>query len=91
VAASLSKRAKKRTLSIATPLDGTFRLTIRAAKGERVGVNLVTSSGSRVGHTVVAGTAARTLTTTVCGSRTYGVQLSLAKGAGRARAIVSKA
>jgi hypothetical protein len=89
--ASLSKRAKKRTLSIATPLDGTFRLTIRAAKGERLGVNLVTSTGARVGHAVVTGAAARTLTTTVCGSRTYGVQLSLAKGAGRARAVISKA
>jgi hypothetical protein len=91
VSAPLTKRAKTRTLSIATPLDGTFRVTIRAAKGERLGVNLVTSSGARVGHTVVTGGSARTLTTTVCGSRTYGVQLNLAKGAGRARAVISKA
>ena len=91
LSAALTKRAKTRTLSVATPLDGTFRVTIRAAKGERVGVNLVTSTGARVAHAVVTGTAARTLTTTVCGSRTYGVQLNLAKGAGRTRAVVSKA
>ena len=91
LSASLTKRAKTRTLSVATPLDGTFRVTIRASKGERIGVNLLTSTGTRVGHAVVTGTAARTLTTTVCGSRTYGVQLNLAKGAGQARATVSKA
>src|SRR5262249_8396834 len=59
VSAALTKRAKTRTLSIATPLDGTFRVTIRAARGERLGVNLVTSSGARVGHAVVTGTSAR--------------------------------
>jgi hypothetical protein len=91
LSATLTKRAKARTLSVATPFDGTFRVTVRAAKGERVGVNLVTSSGTRVAHTVVTGTAARTLTTTVCGSRTYSVKLSLTKGSGRARATVSKA
>src|SRR5207247_2773913 len=48
VTAGLTKRAKTRTLSVSTPLDGTFRVTIRAAKGERVGVNLVTRSGARV-------------------------------------------
>jgi len=88
---TLTKRAKTRTLSVPTPLDGTFRLTIRAAKGERVGVNLLTSSGARVAHTVVTGTASRTLTTTVCGSRTYSVKLSLTKGSGLARASISKA
>jgi len=91
LSAALTKRAKTRTLAVSTPLDGNFRITIRAAKGERVGVNLLTSTGTSVARTVVAGTAARTLSTTVCGSRTYTVKLSLTKGSGRARATVSKA
>ncbi len=91
VSAVLTKRARTRTLSVPTTLDGTFHVTIRAVKGERVGVDLLTSSGARVAHTVVTGTASRTLTTTVCGSRTYRVKLSLAKGLGRARATISKA
>jgi len=91
LSASLTKRAKTRTLSVATPLDGVFRVTIRAAKGERVGVDLLGNTGARISHTVVTGTSSRSLTTTVCGSRTYSVKLSLTKGSGRARATVSKA
>ena len=91
LSASLTKRAKTRTLSVTTPLDGIFRVTIRAAKGERVGVDLLSNTGARVSHTVVTGTSSRSLTTTVCGSRTYSVKLSLTKGTGRARATVSKA
>jgi hypothetical protein len=88
---SLTKRAKTRTLTVQTPLDGSFRITIRAAKGERIGVNLLTSTGTSAGRTVVAGTASRSIATTVCGSRTYSVKLSLTKGSGRARATISKA
>ena len=91
LSATLTKRVKTRTLSVATPLDGSFRITIRAAKGERVAVNLLTSTGTSVGRTTIVGTSSRSLTTTVCGSRTYSVKLTLAKGTGRARATVSKA
>jgi hypothetical protein len=88
---ALTRRVKTRSLTISTPLDGNFRITIRAAKGERVGVNLLTSTGTSVGRTTVVGTSSRSLSTTVCGSRSYTVKLSLSKGSGRARATVSKA
>jgi hypothetical protein len=91
VSATLTQKAKVRTLNVATLLDGTFRVTIRAAKGERVGVDLSTDTGARVAHTVVVGTASRSLTTTVCGARAYSIKLSLTKGSGRARATISKA
>jgi len=91
LSAALTKRAKTRILTVSTPLDGLFRITIRAAKGERVGVSLLTSTGTSVGRTTVVGTSSRSLTTTVCGSRTYSLKLSLTKGSGRARATVSKA
>jgi hypothetical protein len=88
---ALTKRVRTRTLTVQTPLDGNFRITVRAAKGERVAVSLLTSSGASAGRTVVVGAASRSLSTTVCGSRTYSVKLTLAKGAGRARATISKA
>ena len=91
LSAALTKRAKTRILTVSTPLDGLFRITIRAAKGERVGVSLLTSTGTSVGRTTVVGTSSRSLTTIVCGSRTYSLKLSLTKGSGRARATVSKA
>jgi hypothetical protein len=88
---SLSRRARARTLSVSTPLDGKFAVTIRAAKGERVTADLYSASGARVGHTVVTGTGARTLSTTTCGSRSYSVKLTRKTGSGAARLVVSKA
>ena len=87
---SLSRRARTRTLSVSTPLDGKFSVTVRAAKGERVTADLLTASGARVGHAVVTGGGARVLSTTTCGSRSYSVKLTRTAGSGRARLVVSK-
>jgi len=91
LSAALTRTAGTRTFRVATPLDGRFSLSVRAAKGERVALALYTATGTPVGSTVVTGTAARAVTTTTCGSRTYSVKLSLKKGSGRARVTVSKA
>jgi hypothetical protein len=91
LSATLSRKAKTRTLRVSTPLDGAFRVTVRAAKRERVAVDLYTASGSRAGHTVITGAAAHTVSTTTCGSRSYSVKLSLKSGSGRARVTISKA
>jgi hypothetical protein len=88
--APLSRRARSRTLTVSTPLDGRFAVTVRGAKGERFNADLYTATGARVSHAVVSGTGARTLSTTACGSRSYTVKLTRKAGSGTARLVVSK-
>jgi hypothetical protein len=84
---AVTRSSRTRTYAVATPLDGTLKLTLRASAGVRVAVDLLAGS-TRVAHASGAGTLARS--TTVCGTRTYGVRVTELKGRGSFRLSVAK-
>lgn len=88
-AAALTARKRSRTYSVATPYDGTLRVSLRATKA-RLALELVDGSGARVSRTVVAAGATRSVTGTICGSRTLRARVSVVRGSGRFRLAVSK-
>jgi hypothetical protein len=88
--AALTTRARTRNVTVATPLDGALRVTVRGVRNSRVALDLYTSGGSRVSHTVVSGAASKSVSTTVCGTRSYRARLTLQRGSGRFRLAVSK-
>ena len=84
---AVTSTSRTRTYTVATPLDGTLKLTLRTSAGLRVAVDLFASS-TRVGHVTGGGTLARS--TTVCGARSYRVRVTELKGRGSFQLAVSK-
>jgi hypothetical protein len=84
---AVTRTSRTRTYTIATPLDGSLKLTLRTSAGLRVGVDLFASS-TRVAHVTGSGTLARS--TTVCGARSYRVRVTELKGRGSFQLAVSK-
>ena len=76
---AVTRTSRIRTYTVATPLDGTLKLTLRTSAGLRVAVDLFVSS-TRVAHATGGGTLARF--TTVCGARSYRVRVTELKGRG---------
>jgi hypothetical protein len=84
---AVTRTSRTRSYTVATPLDGTLKLTLRTSAGLRVAVDVFASS-SRVAHGTGAGTLSRS--TTVCGARTYRVRVTDLRGRGSFRLAVSK-
>lgn len=74
------------TFSVATPLDGTLTLPLRAAKGESVTLDVLSSSTRLVRKT------GRTLSasTTICGQRSLGVRVTRKSGVGTFRIALTR-
>ena len=84
---SVRKRAAVRTFSVQTPLDGQLRVSLTAAKGERVTLNVLSGSSTRLVHKVgrtVSGSA------TICGQRAIRVQVRRVSGSGAFRVSVTR-
>jgi hypothetical protein len=79
---SLSARSRTRTFSVATTLDGTLSLAVRAAAGVRLRVRLTTASGASVADRTIAASHASSVRTTICGQRSYRVRVARVRGAG---------
>jgi hypothetical protein len=86
-AARFTRAARVRTFTVATPLDGTLRVSVRPSPGTRVAVDVFAGS-SRLVHASGAGTVARTQT--ICGQRSLRVQVTETRGTGTFRLTVSK-
>jgi hypothetical protein len=84
--ARFTRKARTRTSTFATPLDGTLKVTVRPSAGTRVAVD-VFAAGTRVLH-ATGGTVSRS--TTVCGARSYRVRVHATKGNGSLRLAVAK-
>lgn len=84
---AVTRTSRTRSYTVATPLDGTLKLTLRTSAGLRVAVDVFASS-TRVAHATGAGALSRS--TTVCGARTYRVRVTDLKGRGSFRLAVSK-
>jgi hypothetical protein len=90
IGGSFTRRgAASRLHRIATPLDGTMTVAVRANPSVRVRIELLASDGSRVARTTVSG-GQRSVSTTVCGTRSYRARVTRLGGAGAYRLVVAK-
>jgi hypothetical protein len=87
-AAPITRKKRTRAYPVATPYDGTLALTVRAT-GARVALDLL-DGGRSVARTVVAAGSTRSLSSTVCGARTLRARVTLLRGSGRFRLVVSR-
>ena len=85
--ATLTRRTRARTLTVATPLDGTLKVTLRPSAGLRLALD-VNASSTRLLH--ATGSAAFARTATICGPRSVSIRVSALRGAGSFRLTVSK-
>jgi hypothetical protein len=79
---SLTPRATGRGFRIATPLDGTFRVTLTAPRNARFALRVVDpSSGKELGSSTGTGQV-QSVETSVCGQRLLQVQVKRQRGSG---------
>ena len=79
---SLRGGTRSRTISVATGLDGSLRLDLRASSGLRLRFRVSVPSGRAVATRTVAASHDSLVSTTICGQRTYSVRVSRLRGAG---------
>jgi hypothetical protein len=82
-----TRTSRVRTFTVATPLDGTLRVSARPSAGTRVALDVFAGS-SRLVHATGVGTVARTQT--ICGQRSLRVRVTETRGTGTFRLTVSK-
>jgi hypothetical protein len=82
---SVTRASRTRTYSVATPLDGTMKVTLRSSAGLRARLDVFASS-TRVARVTGRGTVTRSLT--VCGARSYKVRVTEQAGRGSFRLSV---
>jgi hypothetical protein len=86
-AGSVTRASRTRTYTVATPLDGALKVTLRSSAGLRVAMDVFASS-TRVAHVTGGGTLNRGAA--ICGSRTYRVRVKELAGRGSFRLAVAK-
>jgi hypothetical protein len=87
---SVTRKTRIRSYTVATPLDGTMRVSLRGPRTARLTLDLF-SGTTRIGHAVKAASATSTSTSlTVCGQRSVGVRVTRTAGAGAFALAISK-
>jgi hypothetical protein len=84
---TLSRTKKTRTFTVATPLDGTLKMTLKHSAGMRLSVDVFASS-TRAAHVVTTGVVSRTFT--ACGARSYRFRVTELAGRGSVSLTVAK-
>jgi hypothetical protein len=84
---SLTKATRVRAYTVATPLDGTLRVTLRPPAKTRMALDIYSPSSKRVAHTVAAKPVS--LTTLICGPRTARIRVRGVSGTGRFRLAIA--
>ena len=80
-----------RTYAIATPLDGSLRLTLHASTRSSLALTILTPRGTRLARAVKPrGSSTRTVATAICGDRTLRVRVTRLSGPARFSLAVSK-
>jgi hypothetical protein len=79
---SLAGRARSRTFTISTGLDGTLAVDLRASAGVRLRLRAATAAGVSAGTRTIAAGKHSTLRTTICGQRSYRLRVTDLRGAG---------
>ena len=80
-------RLESGAFTIAAPLDGTMKVTLRPSAGLRVALDVFAST-TRVAHAVSA--QAVTRTATICGARSYRIRITALSGRGSAVLTVAR-
>jgi hypothetical protein len=87
---SLRGGARSRAYTIATGLDGSLRLDLRASARVRLRLRVSVPSGRTVASQIVAAGRTGAVGTTICGQRGYRVQVSRLRGVGTFTLSVTK-
>jgi hypothetical protein len=87
---SVTARSTGRGFRVATPLDGTFRVTLASPKGSAFTLRLVDPAGGTVLGTAAGSDRLKSVEAQVCGQRTLQVQVKRVRGAGAFTLTVSK-
>lgn len=88
---AFSAAVKSRSFPLTTPLDGAFRLSVRAPPTGRLRIDLYSASGTRVARsTTPRASANASISTTVCGTRAYRATVTRVAGSGSYRVGVSQ-
>lgn len=87
---TVGARAKTRSFTFATALDGALNVTLRAPAKTKLSVDLY-AYATRVGHAVTTLTGrTRTVRTTVCGTRSFRITVGRVAGSGTFSLAVTK-
>jgi hypothetical protein len=90
VRGTLRGGVKSRTISVATALDGSLRVDVRASSRLRLRFRVTAPSGRAVATRTVAAAHDGAVSTAICGQRGYSVRVSRLKGAGTFTLSVTK-
>jgi hypothetical protein len=87
---SVSQKTRVRSYTVATPLDGTLKVSLRGPRNAKLSLDLF-SGTTRIGHAVKTANATSTSTSlTICGQRSVGIRLTRTAGAGAFALAISK-
>jgi hypothetical protein len=86
---SFTRRGTGRGFRIATPLDGTFSVTLTSPKNTRYTLRLVDPATGKVLGTFAGPETSKSIQANVCGQRTLQVQVKRVRGAGAFTLAVS--
>jgi hypothetical protein len=87
---SFTARGTGRGFRIATPLDGTFRVTLNAPRNSRLTLRVVDPATGKVLGASTVGGRVQSVETSVCGQRTLQAQVKRLRGSGPFTLAVSK-
>jgi hypothetical protein len=90
LSSSFTARGTGRGFRIATPLDGTFRVTLNSPRSSRFTLRVVDPATGKVLGASTAGGRVQAVETTVCGQRTLQAQVKRLRGSGAFTLTVSK-
>jgi len=79
---ALPAGARSRNYTVATALDGTLKLDLRASTGVRLSLHVARASGTTVADRAIAAGHDSAVGTTICGQRSYRVRVTRVRGAG---------
>jgi hypothetical protein len=87
---SVSRKTRVRSYTVATPLDGTLKVSLRGPRAAKLSLDLF-SGTTRIGHAVKGANATSTSTSlTICGQRSVGIRITRTTGAGAFALAISK-
>ena len=90
VRGTLRGGTKSRTITVATGLDGSLRLDVRASSRLRLRFRVSAPSGRAVATRTIAAAHDGAVSTTICGQRSFSVRVSRLRGAGAFTLSVTK-
>jgi hypothetical protein len=86
----VTANAPRSTKTIAIPLDGTVRISLRPPANSRMTLGLADAAGHVIAATTKSAPSTATVSTTACGQRSLVARVTAVKGAGSFRLTVTR-